>query len=168
MSSSIYFLNPLEGSSLCFQKTFFTRFCLCSYLIIQILSMFYKTFLHAMLEYLTWMNWIVWLSESIIFLWRKAILKYSTLLFPTIASHIEITPLADGMYELTQDLDGDFSKAQANTVELTEAPNFDSEDPESTDPIATNTGKPRCIILLFYATYYCFLLHLCYWSWVKT
>ena len=105
--------------------------------------MVYKTFLHAMLEYLTWMNWIVWLSESIIFLWRKAILKYSTLLFPTIAFHIEITPLADGTYELIQDSDGDFSEAQANSVELTEAPNSDSEDPKSTDSIDINTGKPR-------------------------
>ena len=70
------------------------------------------------------------------------------------------------MYELTQDPDEDFSEVQANTVELTEAPNFDSKDPESTDPIATNTGKPRCIILLFYATFYtyCFLVHLRYWS----
>ena len=53
------------------------------------------------------------------------------------------------MYELTQDPDEDFSEVQANTVELTEAPNFDSKDPESTDPIATNTGKPRFIFPLF-------------------
>ena len=62
-----------------------------------------------------------------LFLWRKTILKYSTLLFPTIALHIEITPLADETYELTQEPDGDFFEAQANIVELTEAPNSDSE-----------------------------------------
>ena len=57
----------------------------------------------------------------------------------TIAFHIEITPLADG----------DISKAQANIVELTEAPNSDSEEPKSTDSKDTTTGKSRCIILLF-------------------
>ena len=69
--------------------------------------------------------------------------------FPTIAFHIEITPLADGTYELIQEPDGDSSEAQANTIELTEAPNSDLKDPKSTDSINTNTGKPRCIILLF-------------------
>ena len=52
------------------------------------------------------------------------------------------------MYELTQDPDEDFSEVLANTVELTEAPNFDSETPESTDPIAINTSKPRHMIPL--------------------
>ena len=86
--------------------------------------------------------------------------------FPTIAFHIEITPLTDGTYELIQDSDGDFSEAQANTVELTETPNSDSEKPKSTDSIDTTTGKTRCIILLFlnYAIQYCLLVHLSYWS----
>jgi len=66
--------------------------------------------------------------------------------------------------------DGDISKAQANIVELTEAPNSDSEEPKSTDPIDTNTGKTRCIILLFlnYTIQYYLLVHLSYWSWMKT
>ena len=34
-------------------------------------------------------------------------------------------------------------------VDLTEAPNFGSEEPEFTDPTDTFTGKPQCIILLF-------------------
>ena len=67
---------------------------------------------------------------------------YSTLLFPTTALHIEITPLANGTYELPEEPDGDFSEAQANIVELTEAPNSDSEDTKSTDFIDINTGKP--------------------------
>ena len=67
--------------------------------------------------------------------------------FPIIAFHIEVTPLVDETYELIQELDGDFSKAQANVVELNEAPN--SEEPKSTNFVDTNTGKPRCIILLF-------------------
>ena len=52
-------------------------------------------------------------------------------------------------YELTQDLDGDFSEVQVNVVELTKAPNFNSKVPKFTDPTDTSTGKPRCIILLF-------------------
>ena len=69
--------------------------------------------------------------------------------FPNIASHIEVTPLVDRTYELIQELDWDFFEAQANVVELTEAPNSDSEEPKSTDFIDTSTGKPRRIILLF-------------------
>ena len=87
-------------------------------------------------------GWITILS------WRKAILTHLTI-FPTIAFHIEVTPLADGTYEPIQEPDRDFSKAQTNVVELTEAPNSDSEEPKPTDPIDTTTGKPRCIILLF-------------------
>ena len=70
-------------------------------------------------------------------------------IFPIIAFHIEITPLADGTYELIQEPDWDISEAQANIAELTEVPNFDSEEPKSTDSIDTNTGKTRCITLSF-------------------
>jgi len=69
--------------------------------------------------------------------------------FPTIALHIEITPLVDGTYELIQEPDGDISEAQANVVELTEASNSDSEEPKSTDSIDTNIGQPRYILPLF-------------------
>jgi hypothetical protein len=65
---------------------------------------------------------------------------------------MKITSLVDGTYEFIQEPDGDFSEARTN-VELTEAPNSDSEELKSTDSIDFNTGKPRCIILLFYATY---------------
>ena len=63
--------------------------------------------------------------------------------------HIETTSLADETYELTQEPDGDFFEAQINTVEITEVPNSDSEEPKPTDSIDTTEGKPRCIILLF-------------------
>ena len=44
----------------------------------------------------------------------------TSLYFQTFAFHIEVTPLVDGTYELTQEPDGDFSsEAQANVVELT-------------------------------------------------
>ena len=82
-------------------------------------------------------------------LYSEGKLYSSTSLFPIIAFHIEITPLADGTYELIQEPDGDISEAQANIVELTEVPNSDSEEPKATDPIDTTTGKTRCIILFF-------------------
>ena len=82
-------------------------------------------------------------------LYSEGKLYSSTSLIPTIAFHIEITPLADGTYELIQEPDGDISEAQANVVDLTEVPNFDSEEPKPTDFIDTTTGKIRCIILLF-------------------
>ena len=78
--------------------------------------------------------------------------------------HIETTSLADGIYELAQESDGNISKAQVIVVELTEVPNVDSEELKLTDFIDVTKGKPRCIILLFYATYYYFLVHLSYWS----
>ena len=74
--------------------------------------------------------------------------QYLTI-FPTIAFHIEITLFADGTYELIQESGGDNSEAQANVIELTEAPNSDSEEPKSTDSLDINTGKPRYIIPLF-------------------
>ena len=60
--------------------------------------------------------------------------------------HIETTSLADRTYELIQELEGDFFEAQANIVELTEAPNSDSEEPKPTDSIDTIIGKPRVSI----------------------
>ena len=78
--------------------------------------------------------------------------------------HIETTSLADGTYELIQEPDEDFSEAQVNTVEITEVSNSDLEESQYTDSIDTSTGKPRCIILLFYATYYYLFVHLSYWG----
>ena len=73
----------------------------------------------------------------------------TSLIFPNIAFHIEVTPLADGTYELIQEPDGDFSEAQVNATELTEILNLDSEEPQFTDSIDTSIGKPRCIIPIF-------------------
>ena len=72
-----------------------------------------------------------------------------SLIVPNIAFHIEVTPLVDGTYELIQDPDEVFSEAQANSVDITEVPNSDSEEPQHIDSIDTSTSKPRCIILLF-------------------
>ena len=73
----------------------------------------------------------------------------STSLFPIFAFHIEVTPLADGTYELIHEPDGDISEAHANIIELTEVPNSDSEEPKPSNSIDATEGKPRCIILLF-------------------
>ena len=87
-------------------------------------------------------------------------------MFPNIAFHIEVTPLADGTYDLTQDPDGVFSKAQVNAVNITEAPNSDSEEPQPTDSLDTSTGKAPVHnpIISNYATYCYLLVHLSYWS----
>ena len=82
-------------------------------------------------------------------LYSEGKLYSSTSLTQITVSHIQATSLADGTYELIQEPDGDISEAQANVAELTEVPNFDSEEPKPTDSIDTTTGKPRCIILLF-------------------
>ena len=52
-------------------------------------------------------------------------------------------------------------EAQANIVELTEAPNFGSEEPDFTDPTDTSTGKPRSIILLFQIMQLIVIIYLC-------
>ena len=53
--------------------------------------------------------------------------------------HIEIISLVDGIYELIQEPDENISEAQTNVAELTEVPNFDSEEPKPTDSIDTTT-----------------------------
>ena len=75
--------------------------------------------------------------------------------------HIETTSLADGIYEFIQKPDGDFSKTQADVVELTEVPNSDSEEPKSTDFIDTTKGKPLSIILLFQIMQLIIIIYLC-------
>ena len=47
----------------------------------------------------------------------KLFSKTSLIFFPNIAFHIEVTPLADGTYEIIQEPDGDFSsEAQVNLL----------------------------------------------------
>jgi len=82
-------------------------------------------------------------------LYSEGKLYSSTSLTQNIAFHIEANSLADGTYELIQELEGDISEAQANIVELTKVPNSDSEETKLTDFIDTTEGKLRCIIPLF-------------------
>ena len=90
-------------------------------------------------------------------LFSEGKLYSSTSLISTTALHMEIISLVNGMHGFIQEPDEDFSEARAN-VELTEAPNSDSEELKTTDSVDINTGKPRCIILLFYATFYIYFL----------
>ena len=145
-------------------------------LFVSLFNSFYGYFKNLSLCYFVWLECLTWSSRM--FDWLNSQLSsegklYSSIVpyfFPTIALHIEITPLVDRTYELIQEPDGDISEAQANVVELTEAPNSDSEEPKSTDSIDTNIGQPRYILPLFlnYADQYYFLVHLRYWSWMKT
>ena len=82
-------------------------------------------------------------------LYREGKLYSSTSLFPIIAFHIEITPLAYGTYELIQESGGDNFEAKAIVIDLTEAPNSDSEELNLTDSIDITKGKPRHMIPLF-------------------
>jgi len=75
--------------------------------------------------------------------------------------HIETTSLVDGTYELIQEPDEDFSEAQINTMELTEDLNSNSKEPQPTDFIDIDTGKPRCIILLFQIMQFIVTIYLC-------
>ena len=84
------------------------------------------------LEYLTWSTLIVLLIE-LQFIVKESYTQ-APHYFSIIAFHIEITPLADGTYELIQEPNGDISEAQANVVELIDVPNSDSEEPKPTDP----------------------------------
>ena len=81
-------------------------------------------------------------------LFSEGKLYLSTSLIPTTALHIEIISLVDGTYKLIQKPDEDFSETQANVAELTEVPNFDSEELKLTDSIETTKGKLWCIIPL--------------------
>ena len=107
---------------------------------------------------------IVFYGVSPYLLYSEGKLYSSTsLYFSTFAFHIEVTPLADGTYELTQEPDGDFSsEVQANVVELTEAPNFGSEEPRKHLCWQAPEHNP---IISNYATYrYYLLVHLSCWS----
>ena len=59
------------------------------------------------------------------------------------ASHIDMTALSDGKYELIPDSEGGDLKAQVNTAILTEAPDQSSEEPRAEIVSDYREGKPR-------------------------
>ena len=60
----------------------------------------------------------------------------------SLASHIDTTALSDGTYELIPESDGGDLEAQANTAELTEAPDQRSEEPRAEIVSNYREGKP--------------------------
>ena len=60
-----------------------------------------------------------------------------------LALHIDTTTLSDGTYELISESDGGDLEAQANTAELTEAPDQSSEEPRAEIVSDYREGKPR-------------------------
>jgi len=70
---------------------------------------------------------------------QLAMCVYNTVL----ALHIDTTALSDGTYELIPDSEGGDLEAQANTAELTEAPDQSSEDPRAEIVSNYREGKPR-------------------------
>ena len=60
-----------------------------------------------------------------------------------LASHIDMTVLSDGTYELIPDSEGGDLEAQANTAVLTEAPDQSSEEPRAEIVSDYREDKPR-------------------------
>ena len=61
----------------------------------------------------------------------------------SLASHIDTTVLADGMYELIPESEGVDQEAQVNTAILTEDPDQSLEEPKAVLASDYREGKPR-------------------------
>ena len=62
---------------------------------------------------------------------------------PFLASHIDTTVLADGMYELIPESEGGDQEAQVNAATLTEDPDQSSEEPKANLASDYCEGKPQ-------------------------
>ena len=62
---------------------------------------------------------------------------------PFLASPIDTTVLADGMYELIQESEGADQEAQLNAITLTEDPDQSPEEPKANLVSDYHEGKPR-------------------------
>ena len=60
-----------------------------------------------------------------------------------LASHIDTTALADGMYELIPESEEGDPEAKVNVAELTEDPDQSSEEPKAVLDSDYREGKPR-------------------------
>ena len=67
----------------------------------------------------------------------------SVFIISSLASHIDTSALSDRTYELIPDSEGGDLKAQANTTELTEAPDQSSKEPRAEIVSDYREGKPR-------------------------
>ena len=64
----------------------------------------------------------------------------------TYASHIDLTTLADGTYELVPESESEQREAQVNLTEVAKDLNQSSEEPKAS---SAQEGKPRSISYLF-------------------
>jgi len=62
------------------------------------------------------------------------------------ASHIDLTTLADGTYELVPESESEQHEAQVNLTEIAEDLNQSSEEPKAS---SAQEGKPRSMSYLF-------------------
>ena len=65
------------------------------------------------------------------------------IVIPFLASHIDTTVLADGMYNLILESEGGDQEAQTNAAILTEDPDQSPEEPKAELASDYHEGKPR-------------------------
>ena len=66
----------------------------------------------------------------------------SVIIISSIASHIDMTVLSDGTYELIPESEGGDHEAQVNAAVLTEDPDQSPEDPKDVLASDYREGKP--------------------------
>ena len=67
----------------------------------------------------------------------------SVIIISSIASHIDMTVLSDGTYELILESEGGDHEAQVNATILTEDPDKSPEEPKANLASNYREGKPR-------------------------
>ena len=67
----------------------------------------------------------------------------SVIIISSIASHIDMTVLSDGTYELIPESEGGDHEAQVNGTVLTEDPDQSPEEPKADLASDYREGKPR-------------------------
>ena len=67
----------------------------------------------------------------------------SVIIISSIASHIDMTVLSDGTYELIPEAEGGDHEAQVNGTILTEDPDKSPEEPKANLASNYREGKPR-------------------------
>ena len=67
----------------------------------------------------------------------------SVFIISSLASHIDMSALSDGTYELIPDSEGGDLEAQVNTAVLSEAPDQSSEEPRAEIVSDYREDKPR-------------------------
>ena len=74
---------------------------------------------------------------------RQLYREVCMIVIPFLASHIDMTVLADGTYEVIPQSEGGDQEAQVNTAALTEDPDQSPEEPKAELASDYREGKPR-------------------------